>query len=236
MDMARRAPAPSANELDAGDFRRRVAAEKRDRMRARLLAATMQACGEAGGPGATVIDDVIRVADVSRGAFYRHFQSLEEAVGVLVTDLIAEIVETARTVFADITDPVLGSAVGSQLLLQRAAQDRPWARFVAGTNLILDAAPLRLVLRDTLGPGLAQGAFVGRSLSAAMDVFAGGLLAGVRRLGADEALDEDYLVEVSEMLLRALGTPAAEAADAARRAKARLAEVATERVGWWRRG
>ena len=68
------------------NFRSRVAAEKRDRMRARLLAATMQVCG---GPDVVVVDDVVRAAKVSRGAFYRYFQSLDEAVAALVAELIA---------------------------------------------------------------------------------------------------------------------------------------------------
>jgi len=52
------------------NFRVRVARERRARMRARLLGATMDVCAVANSQGPAVIDDVIRAAKVSRGTFY----------------------------------------------------------------------------------------------------------------------------------------------------------------------
>lgn len=216
------------------NFRSRVAAEKRDRMRSRLLDATMRVCGGPGGPSAAVIDDVVGAAGVSRGAFYRYFQSLEEAVTTLVALLIADIVHNARDVFADVEDPVLGSAIGSQLLLYRAAMDRSWAGFVSGTSLILGDPALTEVLRETIGGGRASGAFRFNSLTAATDAFAGGLLAGVRRLGGFEGPPADYITEVSRLLLRGLGAPEDVAAAAVQQARARIEETAPRRLPWWR--
>lgn len=212
------------------NFRSRVAAEKRDRMRARLLAATMQVCG---GPDVVVVDDVVRAAKVSRGAFYRYFQSLDEAVAALVAELIAEIVSTARSAFSDVEDPVLGSAIGSQLLLYRAAMDRSWAGFVSRTNLILGDPSLTEVLRQTIGYGRARGVFRFDSIVVATDVFAGGLLAGVRRLGEIEGPPADYVGEVSLLLLRSLGTADDVAVAAVAEGRARIEATGPLHLAWW---
>lgn len=232
--MARDIPRAADATAAKVDFRSRVAAEKRDRMRARLLAATMEACAKAGGPGGAVIDDVVRAAGVSRGAFYRYFPSLDEAVAALVSDMTAEIVATARAMFADVDDPVLGSAIGAQLLLYRAAMDRPWAGFVSSTSLILDAPPLLAVVGETLAAGRARGAFSFESLSTATDAFNGGLLAGVRRLSTREGPPGDYVTELSRLILRSLGASDAAADAAARQARARIEAVAPARLAWWR--
>lgn len=216
---------------DQTDFRTRAAAQKRDRMRARLLAATMEVCG---GGRSVVVDDVVRVAEVSRGAFYRHFQSLDDAVAELVAELIAEIVATARAVFADVEDPVMGTAIGSQLLLYRAAMDPSWARFVASTNLILGDPSLSLVLRQTIGVGGKTGVFRFPALGVAMDVFVGGLLAGVRHLGDGDDAPAEYVAQVSLLLLRSLGTPDEAALAAVAAGRARIQEVGPARLAWWR--
>lgn len=218
---------------DQIDFRTRVAAEKRERMRARLLSAIMQVYGVEGGRG-VVVDDVVHAAGVSRGAFYRHFQSLDEALADLVSKLLVEIIATAETVFADVDDPVLGTAIGPQLLLYRAAMDPPWARFVSSTNLILGDPALHAVLVRTIGGGAAKGVFRFRSLPVATDVFVGGLLAGVRHLGSSAGDPADYISEVSRLLLTSLGTPQAAAEAVVAAARARIHEVGPSRLPWWR--
>jgi len=65
-------------------------------MRARLLGATMDVCAVANSQGPAVIDDVIRAAKVSRGTFYKHFDSLEQALAELGAQLADETVEGLR--------------------------------------------------------------------------------------------------------------------------------------------
>ena len=60
------------------DHRVRVAEQKRERMRERLIDAT-QVAYLACEPGRhPVVDDVIRIAAVSRGSFYKHFTAIDE--------------------------------------------------------------------------------------------------------------------------------------------------------------
>ena len=65
------------------DHRQRVAAERRERMRSRLLASAMKLIAEK-GPAATSIDDVISAAEVSRGTFYKYFPSPDALVLSLI--------------------------------------------------------------------------------------------------------------------------------------------------------
>jgi AcrR family transcriptional regulator len=221
-------------EAAPSDFRVRVAAERRDRMRTRLLAATLEVCSRSGGPGAVVIDDVIRAADVSRGAFYRHFSSLEAAVEALVSDLVAEAVQDARTAFPGVDDPLVGSAIGTQLLLYRATMDRPWAGFVSGTGLLLDAPPLLAILNGTIRRGMKSGAFKVDASSSAADALAGILLAGIRRLHTREGTATTYICELCKLSLQSLGVSKAAAARATQEANAQVRHAGPEHFSWWR--
>ncbi|WP_374943410.1 TetR/AcrR family transcriptional regulator, partial [Sphingomonas sp.] len=65
------------------DHRTRVGRERRERMRNQLLQSVLAVCAGRGPAGAAVIDDVVRHASVSRGTFYNHFESIEQAVSEL---------------------------------------------------------------------------------------------------------------------------------------------------------
>ena len=192
----------------------------------------MQASGAAGHRG-VVIDDVVKQAGVSRGAFYRHFASLDDALAALVGDLVGDIIADADRLFGDVEDPVLGTALGCELLLFRAAASAPWARFVAGTNLLLADPSLTAVLRRAVAAGLARGLLRFRSLTAATDVLSGGLLSAIRRLADGMADSDAYVEEVAEHLLRSVGARAVVAAQAARAARRRIAAGAPGAVPWW---
>lgn len=191
-------------------------------MRQRLLVATLEVCSGPRGPAAAVIDDIVSAAGVSRGAFYRHFTSLDEAVAALVDSLVEEIVAAAQTLFPDVADAALGCALGTQLLLRRAAADREWAGFVASTGLLLGAAPLRAVLEKTIRHGATHGAFVIGPINLAVDAVAGISLAGIRRLYGDPGAGDAYILDLSTILLQALGVQP----DTARR----TAEAAARRI------
>src|SRR3546814_6029616 len=63
--------APASVVPNPEDFRIRVAADRRERMRARLLDAVLDLYQPGRGGAHLVIDDVIQTAGVSRGTFYK---------------------------------------------------------------------------------------------------------------------------------------------------------------------
>ncbi|MEY4756642.1 MAG: hypothetical protein RJA34_1540, partial [Pseudomonadota bacterium] len=68
--------------MSTPDFRSRVAADKRERMRARLIEAAMEVFATQ-GVEATVIEDVIAQAGVSRGTFYNYFRTTEAVMSAV---------------------------------------------------------------------------------------------------------------------------------------------------------
>src|SRR3546814_17148478 len=72
--------APASVVPNPEDFRIRVAADRRERMRARLLDAVLDLYQPGRGGPHLVIEDVIQTAGVFRGTFYKYFESLEDAV------------------------------------------------------------------------------------------------------------------------------------------------------------
>ena len=64
--------------------------------------------------GARVIDDVIRHAHVSRGTFYKHFGSLEEAVSELGAIMVDDMTVGIYEVYNCVEDPRHRTATGFQ--------------------------------------------------------------------------------------------------------------------------
>jgi len=84
---------PTTTKTKAVNFRTRNAQVKREKMLSRLLSATMEVCADTNRRGTAVIDDVVRAAGVSRGAFYWYFDTLDEAIETLGRRLADEISE-----------------------------------------------------------------------------------------------------------------------------------------------
>src|SRR3546814_4224834 len=77
--------APASVVPNPEDFRIRVAADRRERMRARLLDAVLDLYQPGRGGAHLVIDDVIQTAGVSRGTFYRSEEHTSELPSLMRT-------------------------------------------------------------------------------------------------------------------------------------------------------
>src|SRR5882762_2780577 len=108
-------------ELPVVNFRTRNAQVKREKMLARLLSATMEVCGNTNRRGTAVIDDVVRAAGVSRGAFYWYFDTLDEAIETLGRRMADEIGAETSGLFRTVPNPVLRAALGGQVMMCRAS-------------------------------------------------------------------------------------------------------------------
>ena len=193
------------------DHRVEVAARKRAEMRARLLDATLRAFGQA--PGRTpVIDDVVKAAGVSRGAFYRHFRSVEEAQQALSQAQSDQMTREALAVYDLLKEPWRRFAVGFRLFLKRAGMDPVWASFVAQAAATADQLLVTELLRQDLRRGRELGQFAIADLDAAVDFLMNASVGGIRALGRGVAEPERYIDECVRMALAALGcSPAMQA-------------------------
>lgn len=194
------------------DHRPRVAAERRARMRRRLLESAIVVFADKGIAG-TLIQDVVAAAGVSPGSFYKYFRTNEDLFRTLAEELSNEIMRLIDSAIDEIDNPAakVATAIRSYLHLMRSY--RIVAQFVATAGLQL--ATRGSVAYDFLPRDLkaAQklGYFDAERMEAAMDMIGGtGLMAIVRI--ARGRTPKDYPEQIVGLLLRALGQSAEAAA------------------------
>lgn len=121
---------PSAMPIEHNvDHRVETAKKKREQMRQRILAATTTVFSRR-SDNAPVIEDVVREAKISRGAFYNHFKSLDDALVAASIDANQRMIEAILPVYGFLKEPWQRAAVGFRVFMVRAWQDPEWARFL----------------------------------------------------------------------------------------------------------
>ena len=187
------------------DHRTRVAAEKRARMRDKLIENALLVFAEK-GVDASVIDDVIKAAGVSRGTFYNYYRTNTELQMAATDELGNEIVQQIENQTRDNPSPAARVCTGVRLYLRAARQFPLFARFVARTGLSA-VGPENLVykyLPAHLEEGMAAGEFARMPTPVAVDIVLGSVVTAVTRIAENEA-DDDYLRAAVLAMLRGLG-------------------------------
>ena len=189
------------------DHRPRVAAERRARMRRKLVESALLVFAEK-GVDASVIDDVIAAAGVSRGTFYNYFRTNAELLGAASEELGNEIVHLIETHVHAIPSPAARLLTGLRLYLDVARRFPLFARFVARVgpqalspeNLIYKYLPIHIA------EGIKARELTDAPVLVMVDLIVGAGLVAVARLSAGLA-DEAYLRAVLLTLMRGLGLP-----------------------------
>lgn len=182
------------------DHRTRVGRERSARTETRILEAALRVFAQM-GPDAPKIDDFVVAADISRGTFYNHFQSVEQLLEATSKWTTRELIETIEAALEGIEGPALRFGLGLRLFLAKAQADPVWSRFVAR---VWKLGGVELPGRD-LEQGLRLGVFRAPSAEAARDLLFGGLREALLRVGS-ERTSAAYGPEITEMCLQALGT------------------------------
>jgi AcrR family transcriptional regulator len=194
--------------MQTQDHRHRVAAERRERMRARLLASAMRLVAEK-GPAATSIDDVISAAEVSRGTFYKYFPSPDALVRELAIEIANELIGMAEPVVLSYADPAERVSSGMRLVARLAIDHPLAATFLVrlgwpdtrGPNMVLD-----FVKRD-LTEGIRQGRFTRMPIALALNIVTGAVL-GATHCMLEPGCDSDFAEQSAAAALRGLGLDA----------------------------
>ena len=193
------------------DHRPRVAAERRERMRQRLIESALLVFAEK-GVGASVIPDVRDAAGVSQGSFYNYFRSNEELLIAVAEELSGEMVQLIEPVVGDMPDPARRVATAMRCYLHLARVHRLLARFLAaaGLRMLRQHNDTFRYLPDDLAEGQKQGVFTSMPLDIVLDLVAGAGYAALDRI-ARSRVPKDYPDQVIAALMRTLGMPAAAA-------------------------
>ncbi|MFO1114477.1 MAG: TetR/AcrR family transcriptional regulator [Beijerinckiaceae bacterium] len=187
------------------DHRPRVAAERRARMRRALVESALLVFAEK-GLEASVIDDVIRAADVSRGSFYNHFRTNAELLHAANEELSNEIASAIETVVLNYASPTARLIVGVRMYMGVARRFPLFAAFLAqvGLHFVGPGNLLYAYLPVHIEMGFANGEFRRTPMLAALDAIVGAGVLAVTRIARGEA-DEDYLAGLLLALMRGLG-------------------------------
>ncbi|MBC7858207.1 MAG: TetR/AcrR family transcriptional regulator [Burkholderiaceae bacterium] len=194
---------------ESADHRHRVAAERRGRMRSRLLRSALRLIADK-GPAATSIDDVICAAGVSRGTFYKYFPSPEALVRELAAEIANELVRITDSALYGHDDPAVMVARGLRLVASLAIRHPPVAGFLVrvGWSAQQGSNVLEFVRRD-IEKGFELGRFKRMPLEMAANLVAGATLGAIQRM-LETGGAEDFSEQAAAVALRALGVEPAD--------------------------
>lgn len=195
----------SIAETPRPDHRVEVARRRREVMRARILAATMKACSA--NPHATpTIDDIIQVAEISRGAFYRYFSASAEAIEAVGVGLINELADAIGTLYGTLTDPLQRACVGTLLVMERATHDPEWAQFILRGDLTIHKSRVTDFIEHDMRMGSEAGYFLIGNHEWAAEFVMGMNLTVIRGMMVRSDAEKDqYRHEAVRFVLRSLG-------------------------------
>jgi AcrR family transcriptional regulator len=216
----------------AEDARSRVGRERRERMIERLMDASMQFCAEQGRLP-TVVDDVIKTADVSRGTFYKYFDSVDELIELAGTRLSEQSIREGVVMVANVDRPIYRTAVGLRLIFARSLIDPNWGAFACRRVFVGRGNFIENHASKEYAAGKTVGEYSFDRLDTVIDITLGAVAAAVRRLSSG-SVGDDYIVETSVHILLALGARSRDAADATAAAIDFVATHGPTHLSWWR--
>jgi AcrR family transcriptional regulator len=227
--------APARAPLRA-DHRIRVAEQKRERMRERLIDATLAAYLHCEPGRHPVVDDVVRIAEVSRGSFYKHFDAIDEVFDEIGWRMAQDMLASYSRLAAPLIDSAARVALGPLMALTRSAMEPRHGAFVARvdfTELLAGEPPHSHLVALSLLDSRRREVLQFDAIDAAVDLVIGVSLEGARRIVRTRALDGAYIRELTAMVLRGLGVAPGAADKAVAKAWQRLSDESAT-LHWWK--
>jgi AcrR family transcriptional regulator len=193
------------------DHRSRVAAARRERMRARLIESALLVFTrhdiEAGA-----IDKVIKAAGVSRGTFYNYFRTNEELFVAVATEVSNELLRIVDPIVQQEADPAARVACGIRLVIELARNNPILAEFLVrgGPSALRYGSLVTEVVPRDLELGMASGRFSVGDMRLAFDLLLGPVNLAFHTV-LTENVSKDYASSLAQGVLQSLGVARAEA-------------------------
>lgn len=197
------------NSLQYADHRTRVGLARRERTRARLLAAALRIFAKQ-GTDAAVIDSIIRAAGVARGTFYNYFQTNEELFAAVAQAVSNELIRIVDPVASRQASPAGRIACGVILILGLAQRYPLLAEFVVrgGHAAVAVGSLATNVIPRDIAAAIEAGEFAVRDSRLAFDLILGPVLSALHTI-VNHPVDVDYPRELAASILQSLGLDAA---------------------------
>lgn len=217
------------------DPRSKAAALRRERMRQRLLEAVLELYQPGHTPQHVLIDDVIKLANVSRGSFYKYFDSVDAVVAELAEAMTLGMINDYLRLFEGISDPLVRAVGGAMMVMLRALHDPRWGGFTCRIDFVDYFARERafdVMVRDALEVARAQGRIMFTSVDVAVDLIVGMTIEARRRLVRGVGDPHAYMVEMLQCTFCGLAAARDDVVLACKQVRLRLSQEATT-LEWW---
>lgn len=193
------------------DHRVRVGAQRREKTRLRLLQSALRVFVRQ-GIEATVIDDVIAEAGVSRGTFYNHFRTTAELQLALAVALSNEALAHIDPAVLGLDDPVRRFSTGTRLYMQTALRYPAWGRFITsvGTRIAARGQLIDRYLTRDVSEAIARQRVKLPHVQVARDIVLGSIFYGIETM-LTERTPADHAERLVATFLRGMGLRPAEA-------------------------
>jgi AcrR family transcriptional regulator len=194
------------------NHRTRVAAEKRERMRQRLIESALLVFSRKGADSA-VIEDVILMAEVSRGTFYNYFKTNEELMVAVLDAVGRELIASVDAAVSTRSDPAERVACGLRLVLHTSRRFPMFARFLArvGMQQAIGTNPVIGFLTRDISNGMKAGRFELANEAAGLAMALGVTQAAIIAMSLDEVLSPEFPEQIAYHLLLGFGMTKASA-------------------------
>ncbi len=192
-------------------------ARRRQRTRAKLLAAA-QAVMARKGSDATTIQEITEEADVGFGSFYNHFESKEAIVEAMMAETMETFGNALDRISEAIEDPAEILAASLRYGVERAIDEPDWGWFLIHSGL--SAHRIRMGLGARMARDILRGVESGRmqvdDLEATMFAVGGAVLS-IMAARLDGELEFEAPQRTAIVALKLLGVPNPEATEIAHR-------------------
>ncbi|MBV2205664.1 MAG: TetR/AcrR family transcriptional regulator [Pseudomonas sp.] len=191
------------------DHRVKVAAQRREKTRLKLLESALSVLYEK-GPDNVVTDDFIVAAGVSRGTFYNHFDTTNDLILALASAMSDEFVAAVNDYILTCKSPLERLAAGTRLYMQMTLRFPIWGTFLSrlGARIAVRAQPIEHYITRDLTDAVDQGLIQVADVLAARDMVIGGIFYGIGTMAA-EPTHADHPQHLMEAILRGLRAPEA---------------------------
>lgn len=180
----------------------------------RIHQAALRLFAETGATHVSV-SDLAQAAGVARGTVYNNLAAPEQLFEVIANQLACEMHQRILASFAQIDDPAQRMANGVRFFIRRTHEEPDWGKFLC--RFAFSTASMHETLNGTMAEqvlcGMQQGRFQFRpeQLPGVLGMAAGTVLSSMLLVREGLRTWRDAGADCAELLLRALGVPAAEA-------------------------
>jgi AcrR family transcriptional regulator len=218
----------------AEDHRVRVARERRDRMRKRLLTAVVESFARPQKNSPPTVDDIVEGAGVVRGTFYKYFASIDEAIDAAGQELFSDMDSSSAELLEESGNGLLRLTTGIQLFLIRVIIDPFWSAFIARADHLGHETALRRAVAFDLSGAYSEGRVRIENVSAATTLVVGALTHAIHDLAQGVDDQRAYMEALTVMILCGLGIQPDEAKAVMRDRAIFIRGLAPDRITWWR--